>query len=117
MSPSATSNPLLLLLLLSVAAATLAALTAGRPAAANTISFELHHKFSARVQEWAASRGGGGSSRDLPPKGTAEFYATLAHHDRRLHGRLLASSDNSSAELLAFSPYGNVTTKIDSLGL
>ncbi|XP_074576194.1 aspartyl protease family protein 1-like [Curcuma longa] len=108
MSPTAASN--FLLLLLAAASAVLAALTAGRPAAADTISFELHHKFSARVQEWATSRG------DLPAKGTAEFYAALAHHDRRHHGRLLSSSDNSSAELLAFSPYGNVTTQIDSLG-
>ncbi|XP_042472062.1 aspartyl protease family protein 1-like [Zingiber officinale] len=111
MSPSAVLNPLLLLI-----AAALAALTAVKPAAADTISFELHHKFSARVQEWTASRGGGGGGGDLPAKGTAEFYAALAHHDRRLHGRLLAPSDNSSAELLAFSPYGNVTARIDSLG-
>ncbi|KAG6520110.1 hypothetical protein ZIOFF_017142 [Zingiber officinale] len=110
MSPSAAANPLLLLI-----AAALAALTAVKPAAADTISFELHHKFSARVQEWTASRGGGGGG-DLPAKGTAEFYAALAQHDRRLHGRLLAPSDNSSAELLAFSPYGNVTARIDSLG-
>ncbi|KAG6520109.1 hypothetical protein ZIOFF_017141 [Zingiber officinale] len=81
--------------------------------AADTINFELHHKFSARVKEWAASHSGG---RDLPSKGTVEFYAAVTHHDRRLHGLLLASSNNSSTVVLAFSPCGNVTTKIDSLG-
>ncbi|KAG6517539.1 hypothetical protein ZIOFF_020931 [Zingiber officinale] len=72
--------------------------------AADTINFELHHKFSARVKKWVASHTGG---RDLPFKGTAEFYATVIHHDRRLHGLLLASSNNSSTVLLAFSPDGN----------
>lgn len=102
--------------LLAAAAATAAALLlliATSEADAYTIGLEMHHRFSDRVREWAEARGGA----RWPERRSAEYYAALAHHDRALRGRFLASGGNSSDELLAFAARGNITLNIPSLGL
>ncbi|PKA60137.1 Aspartic proteinase-like protein 1 [Apostasia shenzhenica] len=81
-----------------------------RSSAPPSFGFEIHHRFSDRLRRWAKS-----SSRDLPggwpEKGTAEYYAVLAGHDRVHRGRALAEA----AAELTFSG-GNETTRINSLG-
>ncbi|CAL9160468.1 unnamed protein product [Musa hybrid cultivar] len=79
------------------------------PAPASAIGFQLHHRFSDRVRRWAEGRAVPGAW--WPEKGTAEYYAALAHHDRALRGRALAaaSSDLSFAD-------GNATVRLSSLG-
>ncbi|XP_065014817.1 aspartyl protease family protein 1-like isoform X1 [Musa acuminata AAA Group] len=96
------ASPTLGLLLLLLAAALI-------PAPASAIGFQLHHRFSDRVRRWAEGRAVPGAW--WPEKGTAEYYAALAHHDRALRGRALAaaSSDLSFAD-------GNATVRLSSLG-
>ncbi|RRT75243.1 hypothetical protein B296_00029627 [Ensete ventricosum] len=106
-SPDRLSSPinmarLWLLLLASLLAA------AGSDAAG--IGFEFHHRFSDRVRQWAEARAVPGAS--WPQKGTAEYYAALAHHDRALRGRSLA---DASASELTFAD-GNATYFWDSDG-
>lgn len=78
--------------------------------AAPGFGFDIHHRFSDRVRQWANSR-----SRDLPggwpEKGTAEYYSALVGHDRAIHGRTLAEL----APELSFAD-GNETIRINSLG-
>ncbi|MED6121332.1 hypothetical protein PIB30_029215 [Stylosanthes scabra] len=66
----------------------------------------MHHRFSDPVRKWSSA---------IPPppeKGTFEYYAELADHDRFLRGRNLASDLDAG---LAFSD-GNSTFRISSLG-
>ncbi|RWV97438.1 hypothetical protein GW17_00039777 [Ensete ventricosum] len=93
--------PALGLLLLLLAAAPI-------PAPASGIGFQLHHRFSDRVRRWAEGRAVPGAW--WPDKGTTEYYAALAHHDRALRGRAIAASDLSFAD-------GNATFRLSSLGL
>lgn len=76
--------------------------------ASPSFGFDMHHRFSDRVRQWAKSM-----PRDLPggwpEKGTAEYYAALVGHDR---GRSLSEV----AAKLTFSD-GNETIRISSLGL
>lgn len=76
--------------------------------AAAAPGFALHHRFSDPVRRWAESR-----AKNLPggwpEKGTVEYYAVLAGHDR---GRALSGA----APALTFSN-GNATLQISSLGL
>ncbi|RWW34951.1 hypothetical protein BHE74_00029459 [Ensete ventricosum] len=88
----------------------LASLLAAAGSDAAGIGFEFHHRFSDRVRQWAEARAVPGAS--WPQKGTAEYYAALAHHDRALRGRSLA--DASSSEL-TFAD-GNATYLFGSLG-
>ncbi|KAG1355401.1 putative aspartyl protease family protein 1-like [Cocos nucifera] len=76
--------------------------------AAAALGFTFHHRFSDPVRRWAESR-----AKNLPggwpEKGTVEYYAVLAGHDR---GRALSGA----APALTFSD-GNATLRISSLGL
>ncbi|KAI3429096.1 uncharacterized protein J3R85_008742 [Psidium guajava] len=67
----------------------------------------MHHRFSEPVKKWSQSPAG-----DCPRKGSHEYNAELAHHERAL-GRCSLSSDDSV--LAIFS--GNSTLKIGFLGL
>ncbi|WOL18893.1 aspartyl protease family protein 1-like [Canna indica] len=95
------------------------ALTAGSPAAA-AVGFELHHRFSDRVREWAEERRGAVDHQVArwPDKRSVEYYSALAHHDSALRGRFLAGAGANSSvdELLAFAARGNITFQIPSMG-
>ncbi|KAJ6816331.1 aspartyl protease family protein 1-like [Iris pallida] len=80
----------------------------GGASAGDVLGLELHHRFSDRVRRWAESR-----SHDLPggwpEKGTVDYYAALAGHDRSLRHRGRSLSDVAFAD-------GNATFRINSLG-
>ncbi|CAL9194865.1 unnamed protein product [Musa hybrid cultivar] len=59
-------------------------------AGADATSLEIRHRFSDRMREWAEAHGVAGMR--WPQKGTVEYYASLARHDRALRGRSLASN-------------------------
>lgn len=106
----ASSSPSLRLLLLFATVA----LAASGTAAGVTMGLEFHHRFSDRVRPWAEAHGGlpGGW---WPEKGSVEYYATLARHDRALRGRGRALADGSDPDKnLAFAD-GNSTVQF--LGL
>ncbi|CAL9759083.1 unnamed protein product [Musa acuminata subsp. burmannicoides] len=88
----------------------LAALLTAAGSDAAGIGFEFHHRFSDRVRQWAEDLAIPGAW--WPQKGTAEYYAALAHQDRALRGRSLA---DASASELTFAD-GNVTYLSGSLG-
>lgn len=75
-------------------------------------SFKMHHQFSEPVKQWSQSTEKLYPAGGWPRKGSHEYYAELAHHDRALHRRSLSGADS----VLAFST-GNSTLKISSLGL
>uniref|UniRef100_A0A804QJM5 Peptidase A1 domain-containing protein n=1 Tax=Zea mays TaxID=4577 RepID=A0A804QJM5_MAIZE len=68
--------------------------------AAEALSLDVHHRYSATVREWAGHR--------APPAGTAEYYAALAGHD--LRRRSLAGGGE-----VAFAD-GNDTYRLNELG-
>ncbi|KAJ0040993.1 hypothetical protein Pint_28572 [Pistacia integerrima] len=68
-------------------------------------SFKMHHRFSESIENLF-------NSSHWPPKGTYEYYAVLAHHDRLLRGRHLADTNEPP---LSFAD-GNSTLQINSLG-
>lgn len=59
-------------------------------AGADATSLEIRHRFSDRMREWAEAHGVAGMR--WPQKGTVEYFASLALHDRALRGRSLASN-------------------------
>lgn len=71
-----------------------------------TFGFDIHHRYSDPVKGILALD-------DLPDKGTLQYYASMAHRDRLIHGRRLATADNSTP--LTFFD-GNETIRISSLG-
>ncbi|KAG1361006.1 Peptidase A1 [Cocos nucifera] len=75
----ASSSPSLRPLLLFAAVA----LAVSGNAGGATLGLDFHHRFSDRVRRWAEAHGGlpGGW---WPEKGSVEYYATLARHDRAL---------------------------------
>ncbi|WCJ32715.1 Eukaryotic aspartyl protease family protein [Euphorbia peplus] len=73
-----------------------------------TYGFDIHHRFSDPVKGILAVD-------DLPEKGSPHYYATMAHRDRLVHGRKLASADNNTSVPLTFSD-GNETYRISYLG-
>ncbi|KAL6220740.1 hypothetical protein ACLB2K_008496 [Fragaria x ananassa] len=76
-------------------------------------SFEMHHRYSDPVKQWSEVAGklSPAATNLLPEKGSFEYYAELANHDRLLRGRKLVESSDT----LAFSD-GNSTFQITSLG-
>ncbi|RRT40986.1 hypothetical protein GW17_00037436 [Ensete ventricosum] len=92
----------LLFLLLIIGAASTVTVAAA-------LSLDLHHRFSDRVRQWEEDHGLPGAW--WPEKGTAEYAAALAHHDRILHRRSL-----TDGSVLTFAD-GNATLRIDRLGL
>ncbi|CAN6225302.1 unnamed protein product [Urochloa humidicola] len=82
-----------------VRAVLIAAVTAS---AAESLSLDVHHRYSATVREWAGHHSG-------PPAGTAEYYAALAGHD--LRRRSLASAEGE----VAFAD-GNDTYRLNDFG-
>ncbi|CAN6205181.1 unnamed protein product [Urochloa humidicola] len=70
--------------------------------AAEALSLDVHHRYSATVREWAGRHSG-------PPAGTAEYYAALAGHD--LRRRSLASAQGE----VAFAD-GNDTYRLNDFG-
>ncbi|GMY12301.1 aspartyl protease family protein 1-like [Fagus crenata] len=70
-----------------------------------TFGFDIHHRFSDPVKQILGSDG-------LPEKGSLEYYVAMANRDRIIHGRHLASNNQSP---LTFA-YGNDTLFIDTLG-
>uniref|UniRef100_A0A804HMI7 Peptidase A1 domain-containing protein n=1 Tax=Musa acuminata subsp. malaccensis TaxID=214687 RepID=A0A804HMI7_MUSAM len=75
---------------------------------AAALSLDLHHRFSDRVRKWEEDHGLPGAW--WPEKGTAEYAAALAPHDRVLHRRSLADGS-----VLTFAN-GNATFWIDLPG-
>ncbi|CAN6175185.1 unnamed protein product [Urochloa humidicola] len=82
-----------------VRAVLIAAVTAS---AAESLSLDVHHRYSATVREWAGHHSG-------PPASTAEYYAALAGHD--LRRRSLASAEGE----VAFAD-GNDTYRLNDFG-
>ncbi|EHA8592547.1 Aspartyl protease family protein 1 [Cocos nucifera] len=99
-------------LLLLFAASGIFLAIAGSTAGA-TLGLDFHHRFSDRVRRWAEAHGGlpGGW---WPEKGSVEYYAALARHDRTLRGRVLAGGSDPNEEL--YFADGNATFRISSLG-
>lgn len=77
-------------------------------------SFDIHHRFSEPLKGLAAGRAGFGHW-EWPEKGSVDYFAALAHHDRVVRGRGLAGRGEDGPPL-TFSD-GNETIKIASLGL
>ncbi|KAJ9146926.1 hypothetical protein P3X46_029139 [Hevea brasiliensis] len=71
-----------------------------------TFGFDIHHRYSDPVKGILALD-------DLPDKGSLQYYATMAHRDQLIHGRRLATADNSTP--LTFFD-GNETYRFSSLG-
>ncbi|XP_022752168.1 aspartyl protease family protein 1-like [Durio zibethinus] len=71
-------------------------------------TFEMLHRFSEPVKNWSFATG---KLSHWPVKGSFEYYAVLAHHDRLLRGRKLSDINAT----LSFSD-GNSTFQISSLG-
>lgn len=92
------------------AALLLAAAAAVVLPAAEALSLDVHHRYSATVREWAGHR--------APPAGTVEYYAALARHD--LRRRSLASgpaaAGGGGGGEVAFAD-GNDTYRLNELGL
>ncbi|KAL8028842.1 hypothetical protein ABFX02_14G187500 [Erythranthe guttata] len=69
-----------------------------------TFGFDIHHRYSDTVKQFLNDNG-------LPEKGTVEYYSAVAHRDRHLKGRHLATS----TPILTF--YGaNETQRLNILG-
>ncbi|KAL2457645.1 Eukaryotic aspartyl protease family protein [Forsythia ovata] len=78
---------------------------------ARIFTLDMHHRFSEPVKKWSQLTGNYFPIRNWPEKGSIEYYAELAHHDRVLRGRRLSDFNGS----LTFSD-GNSTFRISSLG-
>ncbi|KAM1062536.1 hypothetical protein ACFX13_027513 [Malus domestica] len=72
-----------------------------------TYGFDIHHRFSDPVKAILGSD-------ELPEKGSAEYYAAMAHRDRLIRGRHLSTADDQTTPL-AFE-YGNITYRISTFG-
>ncbi|XP_050229854.1 aspartyl protease family protein 1-like isoform X2 [Mercurialis annua] len=72
-----------------------------------TFGYDIHHRYSDPVKGML-------SVDELPEKGSPHYYATMAHRDRLIHGRKLASDLNSTTPLTFFD--GNQTFRLSSLG-
>ncbi|TQD85755.1 hypothetical protein C1H46_028671 [Malus baccata] len=72
-----------------------------------TYGFDIHHRFSDPVKAILGSD-------ELPEKGSAEYYAAMAHRDRLIRGRHLSTADDQTTPL-AFE-YGNITYRISAFG-
>ncbi|XP_009344832.2 aspartyl protease family protein 1 [Pyrus x bretschneideri] len=72
-----------------------------------TYGFDIHHRFSDPVKAILGSD-------ELPEKGSAEYYAAMAHRDRLIRGRHLSTTDDQTTPL-AFE-YGNITYRISAFG-
>ena len=72
-----------------------------------TFGYGIHHRFSDPVK-------GILGVDELPEKGSADYYVAMAHRDRIIRGRHLASINDQSP--IAFSG-GNDTYLLNSLGL
>lgn len=69
-----------------------------------TFGFDMHHRFSDPVKGML-------DVDDLPEKHSLQYYKTMAHRDRLIHGRRLSTTK----PLLTFSD-GNETYFAPSLG-
>lgn len=72
-----------------------------------TLTFDIHHRFSDPVK-------GILDVDELPEKGSVPYYVAMAHRDRLIRGRHLASNNDQMAQL-TFN-YGNNTYRLNSLG-
>lgn len=73
-----------------------------------TFGFDIHHRFSDPVK-------GILSFDELPEQGSLDYYVAMAHRDRIIHGRRLATTNNRNQTLLTFYN-SNMTYGIRSLG-
>ncbi|KAF8701043.1 hypothetical protein HU200_033938 [Digitaria exilis] len=80
-------------------------LAAVAASAAEALSLDVHHRYSATVREWVGHR--------APPAGTAEYYAALAGHD--LRRRSLAAGAPGAGGEVAFAD-GNDTYRLNDFG-
>ncbi|CAK9187626.1 unnamed protein product [Ilex paraguariensis] len=78
---------------------------------ARIFTLQIHHRFSEPVKKWSQRAGKHFPANHWPEKGSIEYYARLAHHDRVFRGRRLSELDGP----LVFSN-GNETFRISSLG-
>ncbi|XP_052195331.1 aspartyl protease family protein 1-like [Diospyros lotus] len=74
-------------------------------------TLEMHHRFSERVKKWSEAARNYFRAGNWPVRGSIEYYAQLAGHDRLLRFRRISESDAP----LTFSD-GNSTFRINSLG-
>lgn len=79
-----------------------------------TFGFPIHHRFSDPVKKILDVDAGDGDN--LPEKGSAAYFAALAHRDLVFHGRRLAASSTADRSTpLTFSA-GNTTYRISIFG-
>ncbi|KAK3134587.1 hypothetical protein QOZ80_6AG0551050 [Eleusine coracana subsp. coracana] len=79
---------------------------------ASGIGFDLHHKSSSTVRQWAEARGHPLAGVQWPAHGTPEYYSELSRHDRaHLARRGLAGADG----VVTFDS-GNATLQLGELG-
>ncbi|GJM97424.1 hypothetical protein PR202_ga14351 [Eleusine coracana subsp. coracana] len=79
---------------------------------ASGIGFDLHHKSSPVVRQWAEARGHPLAGVQWPAQGTPEYYSELSRHDRaHLARRGLAGADG----VVTFDS-GNATIQLGELG-
>ncbi|GFY88050.1 eukaryotic aspartyl protease family protein [Actinidia rufa] len=71
----------------------------------------MHHRFSESMKQWSKISGKHFPAGDFPARGSIEYYARLANHDRARHDRRISESNAP----LTFSD-GNSTFRISSLG-
>ncbi|KAJ1290636.1 hypothetical protein BS78_02G259800 [Paspalum vaginatum] len=84
------------------------AVAASAPAA-DALSLDVHHRYSAAVRAWA------GAGHRAPPRGTPEYYAALAGHDLRRRSLAAAAAGGGGGGEVAFAD-GNDTYRINDLG-
>ncbi|EER88970.1 aspartyl protease family protein 1 [Sorghum bicolor] len=54
---------------------------------ASSVGFDLHHRFSPVVRQWAEARGHPFAAQDWPARGSPEYYSALSRHDRAVLSR------------------------------
>lgn len=75
-----------------------------------TFGFDVHHRFSDPVKGILAVD-------ELPEKGSVNYYAVMAHRDRLIRGRRLASLEQQTPLTALTFLNGNDTYRIEVLGL
>ncbi|XP_066371449.1 aspartyl protease family protein 1-like, partial [Miscanthus floridulus] len=80
---------------------------------ASSVGFDLHHRFSPVVRQWAEARGHPFAAQEWPARGSPEYYSALSRQDRaHLARRALAGGADG---LLTFAAGNDTVQYIGSL--
>ncbi|CAL4995282.1 unnamed protein product [Urochloa decumbens] len=92
-------------------------LAAGTEASSSGIWFDLHHRFSPVVRQWAEKRAAAhapGSSwlpeEEAPQQGSLEYHSALSRHDRALFARRRRLANNAGGQSTYTFADGNATS-------